>query len=357
MRLFDSHCHVHLGPQGVSALLQSLPPPLPLAENASPSSSGDASTPFAFAGAAVMSTHPRDYPAVDSAVAALRENSYRAVPCYGIHPWFLHEVVLPSQSDGDGSTDGGSSGSDDGEWLAELRQRLIDNPDAIVGEIGLDGARWREVETDGNSEHESIWDRERVLSCPMDLQQHAFEEQLLLAAELGRPASIHVVRAWGELFDSLNVVRERMQQRYLTTDERKGEALNDRRLSKREKKEKKKRRKLLPPKLYFHAFSGKAGVIPSLLAACEEGNVLREDVYFGFPPVIPNFYAPKTPAVMQKIGIDQLVLETDLENGANAWNDMVRGMEGVADALNMDADEVAGRTHCNAERLYGGQLP
>ena len=70
--------------------------------------------------------------------------------------------------------------------------------------------------------------------------------------------------------------------------------------------------------------------------------------------MIPNFNAPKTPAVMQKIGIDQLVLETDLEDCATAWDDMLRGVEGVATALDMDANEVAERTYRNTERLYRG---
>jgi hypothetical protein len=55
----------------------------------------------------------------------------------------------------------------------------------------------------------------------------------------------------------------------------------------RSSKKEAERRKplLLPPKMYFHAFSGKAGVLPSLLAACEKGNIPRGDVYFGFAPV------------------------------------------------------------------------
>ncbi len=53
----------------------------------------------------------------------------------------------------------------------------------------------------------------------------------------------------------------------------------------RKKKKQSKNRLLLPPKIYFHAFSGKAGILPSLLAAIEKGNVSRDDVYFGFAPV------------------------------------------------------------------------
>lgn len=156
------------------------------------------------------------------------------------------------------------------DWVVELKRRLIDHPDAIVGEIGLDGARWREG-----------GDGERMLSCPMDLQQQAFERQLILAAELQRPVSIHVVRAWGELFDSFTAVMEAMEQRHAA--EEVTVATDENEITRKHLR--KTKRLLLPPKIYFHAFSGKAGVLPSILACCAKGNVPREDVYFGFPPV------------------------------------------------------------------------
>ena len=270
--------------------------------------------PSLFAGAAIMSTHPRDYSRVDSIVSKLRGRSYKAVACYGVHPWFLHEVLKPTldeyKEDNELSAPN-KNNMRDADWLLELKQRLINNPDAIVGEIGLDGARWRELLDDEEAidetnvvggaqdkpkeqEVSSIWKRKRVLSCPMKLQRRAFEQQLLLAAELQRPVSIHVVRAWGELFDSFDHVRDAMRQKYYLMEENvqhhghgDDENENDyknRDVARRRRKELNKRL-LLPPKIYFHAFSGKAGILPSLLAACEKGNVPREDVYFGFPPV------------------------------------------------------------------------
>ena len=43
---------------------------------------------------------------------------------YGIHPWFAHHVPM-----------------NDSTWLVKLRARLMTDPSAIVGEIGLD-AQW-----------------------------------------------------------------------------------------------------------------------------------------------------------------------------------------------------------------------
>jgi Tat protein secretion system quality control protein TatD with DNase activity len=256
-----------------------------------------------------MSTHPRDYPKVDECVSRLHERSYMAVPCYGIHPWFLHEV-LSLDDERVGHDNNSNSGDFEGvankqdAWLMELRYRLLANPLAIVGEIGLDGARWRSVPDDDNVDNKAsdkvtnnqasntVWKyQKRILSCPMNLQRQAFEQQLVLATELHRPVSIHVVQAWGELFDSFANVRELMRQKnkmkdnYVYDDSVGDQETSNRRQKKLEQTIKRQKQLLLPPKIYFHAFSGKAGVISSLLAAIEKGNVSREDVYFGFAPV------------------------------------------------------------------------
>mmetsp|Transcript_31649 Transcript_31649/g.47659 ORF Transcript_31649/g.47659 Transcript_31649/m.47659 type:complete len:316 (-) Transcript_31649:186-1133(-) len=311
MKLFDAHSHMHMGPRGLV---------IPAAVE---------QTPFTFDGAAIMSTHPRDYIKVDSIVSGLRDRDYIAVPCYGIHPWFLYDVLT-------------SSDDEEVDWLGELKQRLIDHPDAIVGEIGLDGNRWVEVEQSDQSE-ESIWKRERVLACPMELQRKAFEEQLVLAAELQRPVSIHVVSAWGELFAAFDNVRERMKHKH---EQMTVQVVDERR------KRRKPKPKLLPPKIYFHAFSGKAGALPSIRSACTKGNIPLEDVYFGFPPAIKNFYAPKTPGIMKEIGIRQMLLETDLEDAKSAWDDLKRGVTGISEALDMTESEVATTTYNNAHRFY-----
>ena len=272
MKLFDCHCHVHLGPHGLIPLLQSIPPSpqsfsSPSTTTSNEDNNSDKSTEMSFAGAAIMSTHPRDYTSVDNVVSKLRNMSYSAIPCYGIHPWFLHEMKIMEEEDDEDNYE-------EEEWLSELRTRLENNPDAIVGEIGLDGARWREVEDANNdTEETTIWEKNRILSSPMNLQRRVFEQQLYLASELQRPVSIHVVKAWGELFDSIGVVRDMMKKKYAMEDEAGTQ------------KKKKEKRLLLPPKIYFHVFSGKAGVLPSLLAACKQGNVPREDVFFGFAPV------------------------------------------------------------------------
>jgi Tat protein secretion system quality control protein TatD with DNase activity len=327
----------------------------------------------------------------------------KGIACYGVHPWFLHEVLLNG-----GKRNENNGDYDDDEWLAGLRRHLINDPSAIVGEIGLDGARWRVVEMDdkvddngnendelvataryerssygkladdarpggmttrdvgvgcnnNNNNNENditinnyIWERKRILSCPMTLQKLAFEEQLLLATELNRPVSIHVVKAWGELLDSFITVQDIMRQWY---DDNVHDAIEEvteeMTVSQQRGNRRQQRQLLLPPKIYFHAFSGKSGILPSLLSICARANIPKSNVYFGFAPAITkSYYSNKTPTIMKAIGIDQLLLETDLEDSTNALDDLMTGAEGLATALDMTVEDVATATYQNAMRFY-----
>ena len=55
---------------------------------------------------------------------------------------------------------------------------------------------------------------------------------------------------------------------------------------------------------------------------------------------------------MKQIGIRQLVLETDLEDATNCWNDLNVGVEVIAEVFDMDVNDVAEQMYSNAERLY-----
>lgn len=87
------------------------------------------------------------------------------LPQLGLHPWWV--------------------GRRSSDWLPRLRQFLIDNPSAGLGECGLDRGPKSPKDTTF----------EQQLEC--------FQAQLLLAEELRRPVSIHCVRAYGELLECL----------------------------------------------------------------------------------------------------------------------------------------------------------
>lgn len=87
----------------------------------------------------------------------------KIIPSFGIHPWHVNESSAKS--------------------MKKLQALIDEFPDAGIGEIGLDHTR--------------------NATAALELQQEIFEQQLRLARETDRVISIHCVRAWGRLLDSL----------------------------------------------------------------------------------------------------------------------------------------------------------
>jgi Tat protein secretion system quality control protein TatD with DNase activity len=286
MRLpFDAHNHIHMGPS----------PPM------------DAVVPLggeqaSMSGMAIMSTHPQDFETVESLATTMRSvptadpGNLQIVPCYGVHPWFLHELEedkhwAPSIEDATVPT-----------WLYELEARIQADPRAIVGEIGLDGFHF-DAETG-------------ELTSSMEAQVEAFEAQMAIAAKLERPVSVHAVQCMGPMLTSLTKL---------------------------------KKRKALPPKVYFHAFGAKVGTVDQLLALCGRK---PGQIYFGFAPVV-NFRSPKTADVIRKVGLERLVLETDHEDAGRVLESMEQGIYLISEALNESRETVIDCTTQNAFDLYG----
>jgi len=104
-------------------------------------------------------------------VNATRESDWKTVrgialafpdfvrPAYGVHPWFADAV-------------------EEG-WEERLRGLLRDDPQASVGEVGVDG--W--VDAPG-----------------MEVQREVFAKQVAIAAELDRVMTVHCLKAWDGLF-------------------------------------------------------------------------------------------------------------------------------------------------------------
>jgi TatD DNase family protein len=172
-----------------------------------------------------------------------------------------------------------------------------------VGEIGLDGFHFDPVTKD--------------LVSPLDRQVEAFVWQVELAGRLQRPACVHCVRSFGALMKALSEARQR---------------------------------RTLPPKLYFHAFGGKAGTVKQLLAICA-----GQDVFFGFAPIV-NFRSPKTAEIVRCVGPHRILLETDHEDAVLVPDSLLEAIDFYAAALHIRQQEVVDLTTRNAARFYGFPL-
>jgi TatD DNase family protein len=166
MRLYDTHCHLQ-----DARLAPDIDPVMRRAGEA---------------GVCRMlccASEEADWPAVSR--LSLRFPCIR--PAYGLHPWYLDRRPAG--------------------WEALLRNRLLAEPESVIGEIGLDHA----------------------LDAPdRALQKDILCSHLRIAAELDRPVSLHCRKAWGALLALLKTLPR------------------------------------LPPALIFHAFSGDAELIPEL---------------------------------------------------------------------------------------------
>lgn len=111
-------------------------------------------------GCVVNATREADW---DAVAALAREFPGYVFPAYGIHPWYADTA--------------------EAGWEKRLRERLMADPKATVGEVGVDG-----------------W----VNSPEMDVQMPVFAKQAEIAAELGRVMTVHCLKAWEPLFAAMD---------------------------------------------------------------------------------------------------------------------------------------------------------
>lgn len=273
--LFDAHNHIHLGMASPCLIEVS----------------------SKVCGIALMSTHPRDFPVVSHLCDTSRNDGMLRIPCFGIHPWFLHQVEDVEEEDG---------------WLQKLKDQLERYPNAAVGEIGLDGHRYNP--------------HSRELVSSMEDQVQALEAQMRVAHTYNRPCSVHAVQCWGPLMAVLSKLKKERQ---------------------------------LPPKLYFHAFGGKAGFVDQLLALFRGSKDQQQqtELFFGFAPVINlskcSQQHQRTAEVIRKVGMDRIVLETDVEEASCVYQDLMVGAQFLSNALQLPLEDVVTKAWENSKRLYG----
>ncbi|KAK9681836.1 hypothetical protein RND81_10G030900 [Saponaria officinalis] len=206
MKLFDAHCHLQ-DPRILNHAPQLIRTSL-----------GAGITHFAVNGVSEKDWH---------LVKQMSESYPSVLPCFGIHPW---EVQERSPS-----------------WFTVLRQYFDSTPSASVGEIGLDkGSRGREIDFND--------------------QVDVFRKQLELAKELKKPASVHCVRAFGDLLDVMKSAGP------------------------------------FPEGVVLHSYLGSAEMVPELA---------RLGAYFSFSGFLMSMKPQKAKKMVKAVPSDRILLETD----------------------------------------------
>lgn len=174
----------------------------------------------------------------------------------------------------------------------ELRSKLLANPKAGVGEIGLDRLKVRDIPP---------------------LMREVFESQLALALELRRPVVLHGAKCWGQVVATI---------RKLTTHN--SQLTN----------------------FLFHGFSRSDGLIPE---------IVELNGFISVGPAVLNDHAVNYRELVKKIPLDRLLVETDAVVGACVpTRPHIRDvLVKTADILNLSAAELEKTTDENADRFLG----
>ncbi|XP_031260707.1 uncharacterized protein LOC116118891 [Pistacia vera] len=160
-------------------------------------------------------------------VKQMSENYSSVIPCFGLHPWFIQERTP--------------------HWFPTLKEFFQASPSAAIGEIGLDkGSRGREIDF-------------------VD-QVEVFRQQLEFAKELNRPASIHCVRAFGDLLEIMKSIGP------------------------------------FPAGVILHSYLGSAEMVPEFS---------KLGAYFSFSGFLMSMKTQKAKKMLKMVSSERILLETD----------------------------------------------
>ena len=215
---------------------------------------------------------------------------------FGVHPWeTLEECKVESV---------------ECKVEGELRSRLLANPNAGVGEIGLDRLKVRDI--------------------PPRMRE-VFEAQLALAFELNRPVVLHGAKCWGQVVETIKV-QSAFAAKPLVPSRGKAVLVQGVEAS--------------GTRFLFHGFSRSDGLIP---------DIVKLNGFISVGPAVLNDHAVNYRELVKKIPLDRLLVETDAVVGARVpTRPHIREvLEKTAEILGVSSAELERITDENADRFLG----
>ncbi|QPC71291.1 hypothetical protein HYE68_002043 [Fusarium pseudograminearum] len=309
---------------------------------------------------AIMATRTQDQPLIEAIVQqhgvkgpeCFSQDKTTVIAGYGRHPWFSHELYDDSLEnptyipfDDVDAAKGRhykavlSPAPEDPAWwhdqpvpialsefIAETRARLIRDPFAMVGEIGLDKPfrlpmQWPDPRPPRDASRTEGGRERRPLSqhrIQIPHQKAIFMAHLKLAGELGRAVSVHGVQVHGLLYDAL-------------TECWKGHELKGRRARDKERKEdaqtadvEEVTSKPYPPRICLHSFSGKEDAVKQYLKPS-----IPAKIFFSFSKANnlgTDMGREKTQDAVKAVPDNRILVESDLHTAGQRMDNELEEM-------------------------------
>ena len=157
-----------------------------------------------------------------------KTTSKKCIPSFGVHPWFSHFLMTRTESKEEHYKRILKSSKVDelqdiisslleletyeyDAWYSNLRNYLLQHPEAIVGEVGVD--RVARLLPQGSIEWQGV--KPTSVMCSIEHQIDVFDIQCKLARELNRAMSVHCVQGQGHLFEYLKAQANNFSTRKL----------------------------------------------------------------------------------------------------------------------------------------------
>ncbi|XP_054800649.1 LOW QUALITY PROTEIN: uncharacterized protein LOC129304849 [Prosopis cineraria] len=206
IKLFDAHCHLQ-----DSRIFSKTPQLIKAAQD------------IGVACFAVNGVSEKDW----HLVKEMSEIHPSVIPCFGLHPWFVAERSP--------------------NWFKTLKEYFDATPSAAVGEIGVDkGSHGRQID--------------------FTEQVQVLRQQLELAKDLNKPASVHCVRAFGDLLEVMKSIGP------------------------------------FPAGVILHSYLGSAEMVPEFS---------KLGAYFSFSGFLMSLKASKAKKMLKMVPSGRILLETD----------------------------------------------